>query len=180
MSSLDKYEDKSIREYVEFFLIVHYQYIFATLFVSFISGFFDIKTFKNLMNDWENRAFDFPLSIIISLFLFELFLVMNLFCLYKTRFHNNGFWTFGALIFGVLSFIYASVGYIDLLVILGGQYNHILCFLVLLAYFFPFTIAHFRNHHNQLAIFFLNLLLGWTVIGWVIALVMSLTKNFKK
>ena len=48
--------------------------------------------------------------------------------------------------------------------------------LVLLAmYFLPAIIAAARQHRQTLAIFALNLLLGWSVIGWIIALVWSLT-----
>jgi len=35
----------------------------------------------------------------------------------------------------------------------------------------PPIIGLIRNKHNKLAIFLINLLLGWTFIGWVIALV---------
>ena len=42
-----------------------------------------------------------------------------------------------------------------------------------LAYFLPSIIAH--NKRNAGAIFVLNLLTGWTVVGWVIALVWALT-----
>ncbi len=44
-----------------------------------------------------------------------------------------------------------------------------------LLYFVPIAIAMFRGHGNCGAIFVLNLLLGWTFIGWVIALVWSVT-----
>jgi hypothetical protein len=37
-------------------------------------------------------------------------------------------------------------------------------------YFVPTLVAYCRHHHNAGANFFLNLLLGWTVIGWIIAL----------
>lgn len=47
--------------------------------------------------------------------------------------------------------------------------------IVIAAYFIPTAIATFRGHHNVLAIFGLNLLLGWTFIGWVASLVWSLT-----
>ncbi|MGA7500764.1 MAG: superinfection immunity protein [Isosphaeraceae bacterium] len=42
-------------------------------------------------------------------------------------------------------------------------------------YFWPTLIARQRNHPNTAAILALNLLLGWTFVGWVIALVWSLT-----
>jgi Superinfection immunity protein len=42
-------------------------------------------------------------------------------------------------------------------------------------YFLPTIIAVARQHHNALAIFLLNLLLGWTVLGWVGSLVWSAT-----
>ena len=37
-----------------------------------------------------------------------------------------------------------------------------------LFYFLPAIIAFIRRHHNALPIFLLNLLLGWTMIGWVV------------
>jgi len=51
----------------------------------------------------------------------------------------------------------------------------ILCCVTL--YLIPFGVALFRNKHNKLAIFALNLLLGWTFIGWVVALIWALTKR---
>ncbi len=42
-------------------------------------------------------------------------------------------------------------------------------------YLMPYLIADLREHHNKGAIFVLNLLLGWTAIGWVIALVWAFT-----
>lgn len=44
---------------------------------------------------------------------------------------------------------------------------------LLVVYFIPWIIAHSRKHHNELAIFLLNLFLGWTFLGWVIALIWS-------
>ena len=38
-------------------------------------------------------------------------------------------------------------------------------------YFLPSIIALARSKRNILAIFLLNLFLGWTFIGWVVALV---------
>jgi hypothetical protein len=45
------------------------------------------------------------------------------------------------------------------------------------AYIIPGIIASTRKHKNSGAILALNLLLGWTFIGWVICLVWSLTAN---
>jgi hypothetical protein len=39
------------------------------------------------------------------------------------------------------------------------------------AYFLPGLIAYMRGHHNVVSIMLLNLFLGWTLIGWVAALV---------
>ena len=47
----------------------------------------------------------------------------------------------------------------------------------LLLYFFPSICGKDKN--NKWAIFVFNLFLGWTFIGWVIALVWALTKDNK-
>lgn len=47
-------------------------------------------------------------------------------------------------------------------------------------YFIPAMIAHNKEKRNAGAIFALNLLLGWTLLGWVAALVWSLMDDGKK
>jgi hypothetical protein len=42
-------------------------------------------------------------------------------------------------------------------------------------YFVPTIIAVARRRHNTLAIFILNFFLGWSLVGWVIALVWSVS-----
>ena len=42
-------------------------------------------------------------------------------------------------------------------------------------YFTPTIIAWLRTHYNRWAILALNLLLGWTVLGWIVSLVWSFT-----
>ena len=42
-----------------------------------------------------------------------------------------------------------------------------------IVYFLPTLIAARRSHPYNMAIFVLNLLLGWTFVGWVISLVWS-------
>lgn len=44
-------------------------------------------------------------------------------------------------------------------------------------YLAPLLVAIRRRHRNAKAISALNILLGWTVLGWVGSLVWSLTEN---
>jgi ABC-type molybdate transport system permease subunit len=50
-------------------------------------------------------------------------------------------------------------------------------FLALAIYFLPYIAARMNRHKNYSAIAALNLLLGWTVVGWILALVWSQTDN---
>ncbi len=59
---------------------------------------------------------------------------------------------------------------------------HWIIFLVVLSfalglYFLPTIIAVSANRKNKVAIFALNLFLGWTFIGWVGSLVWSLMRD---
>jgi hypothetical protein len=56
-----------------------------------------------------------------------------------------------------------SDGAVGLILLLGG-----------IVYFLPSLIAAKRGHHQAVALLALNLLLGWTLLGWVGALVWSL------
>lgn len=56
----------------------------------------------------------------------------------------------------------------------------ILTLSLFVAYFLPAFIAGFRGHRNDSAIFLTNLLLGWTIIGWIIALIWSVTANTRR
>ena len=44
-----------------------------------------------------------------------------------------------------------------------------------LIYLVPTIVAYGRLHHNRPAILALNILLGWTILGWIVSLVWSLT-----
>jgi ABC-type sugar transport system permease subunit len=46
-----------------------------------------------------------------------------------------------------------------------------------LFYFLPFAIAFHKKRANTGAIFALNLFLGWSLIGWVVALVWALKEE---
>ena len=47
--------------------------------------------------------------------------------------------------------------------------------ILVIPYFLPTIVALARRHHNALAIFMTNLLLGWTALGWIVALIWSFT-----
>jgi len=44
-------------------------------------------------------------------------------------------------------------------------------------YMLPWAIAALRGNANTWRVFWVNLLLGWTVIGWIVALVMSIREH---
>jgi len=48
---------------------------------------------------------------------------------------------------------------------------------VLVAYMFPALVAYAQDHKDKVAILVLNILLGWTFIGWVMSLVWALVKK---
>mgnify|MGYP006386190549 FL=1 len=51
-----------------------------------------------------------------------------------------------------------------------------LLFVILSAFYFLYFIVGY-NKKNATAIFTLNLLLGWTLIGWIVALVWAVSKD---
>lgn len=60
-----------------------------------------------------------------------------------------------------------------------------LLFLMVIIYIIPILVSAFRGHNNIASISALNILLGWTGLGWAAALIWSLsdqeelTKNSK-
>ncbi len=48
---------------------------------------------------------------------------------------------------------------------------------LMIPYFIPAIISIVRKKDNKVAICALNLFLGWTLVGWVVALVWSLSKD---
>lgn len=86
---------------------------------------------------------------------------------------NKWVWVFaGVVILAVIALTIAP-RYID---DFGTTVWAYIIWAVLIAgYFLPTIIAGRRKHHNLGAIITLNLLLGWTLLGWLIALIWSLT-----
>lgn len=60
----------------------------------------------------------------------------------------------------------------------------IICLFLLLStfvlYFVPAFIAYVRGHKQVMAIIVLNILGGWTAIGWIAALVWAFTNDIKR
>lgn len=48
-----------------------------------------------------------------------------------------------------------------------------------LVYFFPTLVTYFRGVYNRAPTFIVNLFLGWTVLGWIFALVMAASAKKK-
>jgi len=48
--------------------------------------------------------------------------------------------------------------------------------LMVAVYMLPAIVAYKRRHHNKLAILLLNLLAGWSFIGWLVSMVWACTK----
>ncbi len=61
-----------------------------------------------------------------------------------------------------------AMGFIIIVAILAGAF---------ITYFLPGITAKVRKHRNYNAILFLNLVLGWTLIGWIVCMAWSLTAN---
>jgi RsiW-degrading membrane proteinase PrsW (M82 family) len=48
---------------------------------------------------------------------------------------------------------------------------------IVMFYLLPAFVADQRRHHQRLAITVLNVLAGWTAIGWIVALVWACTAD---
>jgi hypothetical protein len=46
-------------------------------------------------------------------------------------------------------------------------------------YFFPWIVSKMRESSKSTGVFVLNLFLGWTFLGWVIALVWAVSSEIK-
>jgi cytochrome c biogenesis protein CcdA len=53
----------------------------------------------------------------------------------------------------------------------------VFCIIGFILYWIPTLVANNHHHRNRTAIAMLNLFLGWTFIGWVVALVWANTDN---
>ena len=56
-----------------------------------------------------------------------------------------------------------------------GIFGLVMLVVMLAVYFVPWIIAGYRQHPNMAGIAVLNVFLGWSLLGWVAALVWSLS-----
>jgi len=63
---------------------------------------------------------------------------------------------------------------------MGGIFMLLIMGVSLFFYFIPALVAADRKNPNTTAIFMLNLLLGWSLIGWVVALVWACSGENRK
>ena len=49
--------------------------------------------------------------------------------------------------------------------------------LIIALYFLPIIISIFRKHSNKTPIILITIFLGWTIIGWIIALMLAFIDN---
>jgi len=89
----------------------------------------------------------------------------------------------------LLTTILSITGYMDdfllgigalLLMILTIIIPILLTLLGIVLYCLPSIIAKIRNHNNLSAVILVNLLLGWSILGWIISLIWSFTDNTNK
>jgi len=64
--------------------------------------------------------------------------------------------------------------------VFSALYGLLIIIFCVLLYILPELIAQRRNHLQRNAIWLLDILLGWTVLGWIIALIWSASATSAK
>jgi hypothetical protein len=59
----------------------------------------------------------------------------------------------------------------------GSVWGIITVALSVIIYFIPTIIALKNNHYNKVGVILLNIFLGWTLLGWIGALIWSFSKR---
>lgn len=57
--------------------------------------------------------------------------------------------------------------------IVGMLFGLAILFCSIVFYFIPIAVAQYRKSLNMTTVVLLNIFLGWTVIGWIIALIIA-------
>lgn len=61
-----------------------------------------------------------------------------------------------------------------------NEFSGVVLGTVAVAYFIPTLIAVMRSHRSKMAIIAVNVLIGWTLIGYFWAFIWSLTGNVRE
>lgn len=88
-----------------------------------------------------------------------------------SHFGCGGFMMITSVILAILAYMGGQELNIPIFGTVGGLFLIILAFL----YFLPSLIAEWRGHDSKTVIFIVNLLFGWTLIGWILSLIFSFT-----
>ncbi len=103
---------------------------------------------------------------------------------YTKKCPHCGEWLSGVSHFGCGSLMMAITTILAIFMAIGGEgigipfigeIGGIWLVVVAFLYFLPSLISDWRGHDSKLAIFIVNLLFGWTFIGWFIALIFAFT-----
>jgi len=73
--------------------------------------------------------------------------------------------------------LWLAIGILALILVLTTQDLRAIWIFGVLLYFLPCFIAKIREKRQKNAIMLLNLLLGWTVLGWIAALIWSVIEE---
>ena len=76
-----------------------------------------------------------------------------------------------------MKFLVSSLALVGIIALFIKAPTVLVVLLGVAVYFLPSLVAIERRKQNGTAIFVLNLFLGWTLVGWVVALVWATTKD---
>ena len=102
--------------------------------------------------------------------------------------NKRDYWKLGTIILAIglivgvpLALILRSRYQIEIFQGLAGLLSLVILQIIFLfLYFIPSFVAYHANKFRFLPVFFMNLFLGWTFVGWVIALVLAVWKPFQR
>jgi hypothetical protein len=80
-------------------------------------------------------------------------------------------------IVGIVLILFAIWWVYSTITLGGGLAGYLITLFSIILYFFPTYTAWRKKHNNLEAISIINIFLGWTLIGWVFALVWAVKKQ---
>lgn len=83
----------------------------------------------------------------------------------------------GLIVFGVIAVLFVVLTAWESKDLVGSLQALVIWVVALSFYFLPIIIAAKWKHPQILPIAVINILLGWTIIGWIVALVWSVSSS---